>query len=53
MARNGHLVVCKVIGASGSGPWSDTIEALEWIVNKVQEKKNQGKTTRSVVSIRK
>ena len=48
MARNAHLVACKVL-AMESTPWSDTIEAFEWIVNRVQQQKNQGKTTRSVV----
>ena len=49
MARNANLVAVKVIAAVSGAPWSDSIEGLEWIVNRVQMKKDQGHTTRSVV----
>ena len=51
VARKANLIACKVLDDNGSGTFSDITLAMEYIVNRAQQQRQQGKTPRSVINM--
>ena len=51
VARNANLIAVKVLGDNGSGTFADVTAGLEYVVNRRQLQRDQGKVPRSVINM--
>ena len=51
IAKNTNIISCKMTNQLGVGSLLSTLESLEWIESRIQEKKNQSIQPRSVINI--